>query len=154
MPFELSVHEGPLKKPELKKISAVLNDHVPEKAKLQVFIAWAATPKMRLLNRCWRGKDKATNVLSYPQFELEDLKPLLKKPSSALYIGDVVLCLPYIKAEAKRLKKPVNHHLTHLVVHGVLHLLGYDHITTRKASTMQKLEKAVLADLGIPNPYA
>lgn len=136
----------------LKKIGAAMAKHLSEKGAGEVFIAASSLAKMRQLNRKWRGKDKATNVLSYPQFAPKDLPRALKQ-NRAVYLGDIALCLPYIRREAKELKKPVNHHLTHLVVHGVLHLLGYDHIALRKAHHMEKLEKAILHTLGLPDPY-
>ncbi|MBI3418749.1 MAG: rRNA maturation RNase YbeY [Proteobacteria bacterium] len=146
---------GTLKPAGLKKIGAAMARRLKQKGKAEAFITTAGEAKMRLLNRSWRGKDKATNVLSYPQFEATYLPTAFQKTGkhSALYIGDILLCLPMIKAEARCLKKPVNHHLTHLVVHGLLHLLGYDHVVARQARLMEKLEIAVLADLGLPDPY-
>jgi probable rRNA maturation factor len=136
----------------LKTIAAAMEKHLPEKGLGEAFIASSSMTQMRTLNREWRGKDKATNVLSYPQFDPKDLKKALKN-KSGIYLGDIALCLPYIHREAKELKKPVNHHLTHLVVHGVLHLLGYDHVDPRQAHRMEKLEKAILHTLGLPDPY-
>jgi probable rRNA maturation factor len=136
----------------LKKIVAALEKHLPEKGAGEAFIAAASLAKIRKLNREWRGKDNATNVLSYPQFTPKELPKALQNKGS-VYLGDIALCLPYIRREAEELKKPVNHHLTHLVVHGVLHLLGYDHVVLRKAHRMEKLEKAVLRTLGLPDPY-
>jgi probable rRNA maturation factor len=136
----------------LKEIAVAIAKHLPEKGTGEAFIASASLAKMRQLNREWRGKDKATNVLSYPQFAPKDLKKALKS-KNGIYLGDIALCLPTIRREAKELKKPVNHHLTHLVVHGVLHLLGYDHVVLRQAHRMEKLEKAILHSLGLPDPY-
>ncbi|WP_246666157.1 rRNA maturation RNase YbeY [Aquamicrobium sp. LC103] len=102
---------------------------------------------IKVLNRDWRGKDKPTNVLSFPAFDVA--------PGDALppMLGDIVLAFETISAEAALEEKPFNHHLTHLVVHGFLHLLGYDHETSEDAEEMEALERQVLARLAIPDPY-
>lgn len=100
------------------------------------------------LNRNWRGKDKPTNVLSFPAFPVvpgDPLPPML---------GDIVLAIETISREASLEKKPFEHHLTHLIVHGFLHLLGYDHETDEEAEVMEAMERRVLARLAIPDPYA
>ncbi len=107
--------------------------------------------KIRSLNHDYRGKDKATNVLSFPQFAPRELKKL--KPKQEVYLGDIALSLRYCVAESKRLKKPVNAHLMHLIVHGLLHLLGYDHGSDKQAAAMEGLEKKILHSLGLPDPY-
>jgi rRNA maturation RNase YbeY len=157
MQLTLTTERGAaLKNSDLKIIASAIQNYAPFKGSLSAYITWIAMPKMRLLNRTWRSKDKPTNVLSFPQFEPDELPKAIKQLSkhASLNIGDIVLCLPYIKAEAKEEKKPLNDHLTHLVVHGVLHLLGYDHISLRQYGDMKKLEVAILADLGVPDPYA
>lgn len=97
------------------------------------------------LNRQWRGIDKSTNVLSFPQIE-----PFA--PVSGL-LGDIVLARETLEREAAELGKPLDHHFTHLVVHGFLHLLGYDHVEESDALQMERLETQILASLGIPDPY-
>jgi probable rRNA maturation factor len=97
------------------------------------------------LNREWRGIDKPTNVLSFPQIE-----PF--GPVSGI-LGDIVLARETLEREAEELQKPFHHHFTHLVVHGFLHILGYDHIEERDALEMESLETRILATLGIPDPY-
>jgi probable rRNA maturation factor len=104
--------------------------------------------RMRTLNRAYRGKDKPTNVLSFAA--LEGARP---KPVMPWLLGDVVLTSGVIAREAKAQRKSVPHHLSHLAVHGVLHLLGYDHEQDRDAETMEALEIAALAGMGIANPY-
>ena len=99
----------------------------------------------RALNRDYRGKDYATNVLS---FEAE-LPPGLALP----LIGDIVICAPVVAREAAEQGKPPRDHWAHLTVHGVLHLLGYDHLEEAEAEAMEALETRVLAGLGIPDPY-
>lgn len=101
--------------------------------------------EQRQLNLQWRGIDKSTNVLSFPQ--LEPFAPL------AGLIGDIVLARETLVREAAELEKPFLHHFTHLTVHGFLHILGYDHAQEGDALKMEGLETAILAALGIPDPY-
>jgi len=101
----------------------------------------------RELNHTWRQKDYATNVLSFPADvpdELLDI-PLL---------GDLVICVPVVAREAVEQGKPLEAHWAHLVIHGCLHLLGYDHIDDAEADEMEALERQLLAELGHPDPYA
>ena len=97
------------------------------------------------LNRDWRGIDKPTNVLSFPQ--IEPFGPVTG------ILGDIVLARETLEREAVELGKPFNDHYTHLVVHGFLHILGYDHIDEAEALVMEGLETKILATLGIPDPY-
>jgi len=98
------------------------------------------------LNRAFRSKDKPTNVLS---FTYDDDDP----ESENDYLGDIVLCFPVIQAESDEQRKPLEHHFAHLVVHGILHLCGYDHEKTVEAEEMEQLEVEILAKLNIENPY-
>lgn len=101
----------------------------------------------RELNRTWRHKDYATNVLSFPADvpdEFLDI-PLL---------GDLVICVPVVEREAAEQGKAAEAHWAHLVIHGCLHLLGYDHIEDAEAEEMESLERELLAELGHPDPYA
>ncbi len=104
--------------------------------------------RLRALNRAYRGRDKPTNVLSFAA--LEGDRP---KPGMPWLLGDVVLASGVIAREAKAQGKSLEHHLTHLAVHGVLHLLGYDHEQDQDAEAMEALEIAALARMGIANPY-
>jgi probable rRNA maturation factor len=99
----------------------------------------------RALNRDYRGKDYATNVLSFPA----ELPPELKLP----LLGDLAICAPVVLREALEQGKQPRDHWAHLTVHGVLHLLGYDHIRARDAEAMEALETHILAGLGIADPY-
>lgn len=105
----------------------------------------------RALNRHYRGKDYATNVLSFPGELPEGVK--LPKGVTFPLMGDLVLCAPVVAREAQEQGKPLNHHYAHLVVHGVLHLLGMDHQDEREAECMEQLEREILAELGIEDPY-
>lgn len=100
----------------------------------------------RALNRDYREKDYATNVLSFPA----ELPPGVPLP----ILGDLVLCAPVIAREAEEQGKPLKHHYAHMLVHGVLHLLGHDHMDEAEAEAMEAIEREVLAGLGIPDPYA
>jgi probable rRNA maturation factor len=103
---------------------------------------------MRVLNRSYRGKDKPTNVLSFAALEGE-----APKAGMPWILGDVVLTSGVIAREAKTQRKSVPDHLSHLAVHGVLHLLGYDHERSADAEAMEALEISALARRGIANPY-
>jgi probable rRNA maturation factor len=103
----------------------------------------------RALNRHYRGKDYATNVLSFPAEMPEGLPKEVKFP----LLGDLVLCAPVVAREAREQKKPLNAHYAHLTVHGALHLLGWDHEDQRDAECMERLEREILAGLGIDDPY-
>lgn len=97
------------------------------------------------LNNQYRGKDKPTNVLSFP-FEIPDGVEIN-------LLGDLVICAQVVELEAKEQQKQTNDHWAHLVIHGCLHLLGYDHINEEEAEEMEALEIEKLAALGINNPY-
>ncbi|MGR6871360.1 rRNA maturation RNase YbeY [Pseudomonas sp. HK3] len=102
------------------------------------------------LNGEYRGKDKPTNVLSFP-FEMP---PELEGVDEIDHlIGDLVICVPVVAAEAHLQNKTFNDHFAHMVVHGCLHLLGYDHIKDEEAEIMENLERQILARLEIADPY-
>ena len=105
----------------------------------------------RALNRHYRGRDYATNVLSFPADVAEGVK--LPKGVRMPLLGDLVLCAPVIAREAREQKKPLAAHYAHLTVHGTLHLLGWDHGDDREAECMEQLERDILAGLGIEDPY-
>ena len=102
--------------------------------------------EQRRLNRDYRGKDAPTNVLSFP---MGDTAPV----GGPVLLGDVVLAFETVAREAGEQNKPLADHLRHLVVHGVLHLLGFDHETDTEAEIMERREKEILAGLGVPDPY-
>lgn len=99
----------------------------------------------RRLNRDFRGKDRPTNVLSFPGPG--------DAPGSGRFLGDLVVCAPVVAREAREQGKALRAHWAHMVVHGVLHLLGEDHDTPRRAAGMEAREIAILAGLGFGNPY-
>jgi len=95
----------------------------------------------RMLNSSYRGKDYATNVLTFPLTEVPHL------------MGDIIICAPVVASEAHAQNKSIEAHYAHLTVHGVLHLHGYDHITEPQAELMESLEVTILQKLGYANPY-
>jgi probable rRNA maturation factor len=97
----------------------------------------------RALNARWRGRDKPTNVLSFPA------SPALR----GRQVGDLVVCAPVVAREAREQGKPVAAHWAHMIVHGTLHLLGFDHARAADARRMESRERALLARLGIADPY-
>jgi probable rRNA maturation factor len=97
---------------------------------------------LRALNRDWRGKDKPTNVLSFPA------------PQGGEMLGDIALAAETVAAEAQAQGKPFAAHMAHLLAHGFLHLLGYDHEIEAEAEAMEARERAILVSLGLPDPYA
>ncbi len=106
---------------------------------------------IRTLNSNWRGIDKPTNVLSFPA--LQPTGP--SGPDDApRMLGDIAIAYETTRKEADDEQKPFDHHLSHLAVHGFLHLIGYDHEKDDDAEAMETLEQEILAQLGIPNPYA
>ncbi len=107
----------------------------------EITVRFSDREESRLLNTRYRGKDKPTNVLSFPYAREPQLQ------------GDLVLCLPVVLDEAATQGKPVEAHFAHLVVHGMLHLQGYDHETAGDARRMEEKEREILALLGYPDPY-
>jgi probable rRNA maturation factor len=116
------------------------------RARTELTIRVVARPESRRLNRRYRAIDKATNVLSFPAQGLNEVAPD--------YLGDVVICSPLVLAQARTQGKSREAHFSHLVVHGVLHLLGFDHRKAGQANIMEDRERAVLSGLGIADPYA
>jgi probable rRNA maturation factor len=113
-----------------------------DKSRTQFTILLTDDAKLRALNARFRGKNRPTNVLSFPT------------TGSGSYLGDIALAFGTAAREAKVGEKSLAAHSTHLVVHGVLHLLGYDHERAREAREMETLETQILAELGIADPYA
>ena len=106
---------------------------------------------IQTLNSNWRGIDKPTNVLSFPALQPE----VAAGPDDApRMLGDIAIAYQTTRKEADDEQKPFDHHLSHLAVHGFLHLIGYDHETDDEAEAMEDLEREILARLGIPDPYA
>jgi probable rRNA maturation factor len=109
--------------------------------------------RIRALNNAFRGRDEPTNVLSFPSAE-PDVLSAIGADGLPPALGDIIIALETTSAEAALEAKPLADHLRHLVVHGTLHLLGYDHATMPEAAEMEALETRALATLDIPDPYA
>jgi probable rRNA maturation factor len=121
-------------------------------AEINVLLTDDAT--IRDLNKTHRGYDKPTNVLSFPSLEPEAISAYHHKQNDqAVILGDVVLAFETIQKESLAEHKPFEHHLVHLTVHGILHLLGFDHQQDKDAVVMESLEIKILSSLMIPNPY-
>ena len=110
--------------------------------------------RIRELNRVWRGKDKATNVLSFPADDLEHDGEPGEEDARPLLLGDIVIARETLLREAADEGKSADDHFCHLLVHGFMHLLGYDHETDAEADEMEALETEILAALGVADPYA
>lgn len=125
---------------------------VPGNAELSVLLSDDAD--VRRLNRDYRGSDAATNVLAFANDD-PVMGPVGRARADArpTLLGDVVIAFETTAREAADQNKPLSHHVSHLLVHGVLHLLGYDHDEATAANDMENLERAILAGLGIPDPY-
>jgi probable rRNA maturation factor len=125
----------------------------------EVAIVLTDDSAIRTLNRNWRQKNAATNVLSFPAHEnLPPPLPRAEKQRAKIgrvprLLGDIVIAYETTEREARAERKPFAHHLTHLAVHGFLHLVGYDHLADEEAEAMEGLETAILARLGVPDPY-
>ena len=120
---------------------------------LEVSVKFTSDEEVRSLNAAWRGKDKATNVLSFPMAEAEMLAQIAGSEGELL-LGDIVLAIGVCAAEAAEKGVGMREHAAHLVVHGMLHLLGYDHEEgDEQAESMEAVERSALAGLGIADPY-
>jgi probable rRNA maturation factor len=112
----------------------------------EVSVLFTDDAEMQVLNRRWRGLDKPTDVLSFPADGP-------KIPGAAAYLGDIALGYETAMADAETMGRPAAAHVSHLLVHGFLHLLGYDHVESADAAVMEPLEAMILSDLGWPDPY-
>jgi probable rRNA maturation factor len=128
--------------PRLKRAAAAAGKAVKFGRPTAFTVLLSSDARLKSFNREFRGRNKPTNVLSFPA-----------PPNRHGYRGDIALALGTTRREAKRAGKSLTGHATHLVVHGVLHLAGHDHVRARDAKVMEKLEVDILHRLGIANPY-
>ena len=119
---------------------------------VELSIRLTSDAEVHALNRQWRGKDQPTNVLSFPMLGEEDLAQLAAAQGEIM-LGDIVLASGVCGEEAREKGLPAADHFTHLIVHGTLHLLGYDHGDDSEAEAMESIERRVLAGLGLHDPY-
>ena len=137
-----SNYDGPQADQIQQWVSASLNERTND---TEISIRIVDETEMTHLNRLYRGQDKPTNVLSFPA----DIPSELELP----LLGDIVICASVIEAEAKQQNKTEIAHWAHMLVHGTLHLLGYDHLEDSQATQMEDLEISILQKLGYTNPY-
>ncbi len=116
-----------------------------EREQVELVIRLVDVAEIQNLNREYRGKDRPTNILTFPSY--------LPKVVDSSLLGDIIICAPVVLSEAAEQGKPPQFHWAHMVVHGVLHLLGYDHQEEAEAVVMEQLERKVLACLNIQDPY-
>lgn len=115
----------------------------------EVVIRLVNEAESRNLNHQYRGKDSATNILSFPMEVPDEMAAMVDE----IMLGDLVICAPVVAQEAIEQNKILMHHWAHMVIHGMLHLQGYDHITDDEAEEMERLEIKLLQQLGMTNPY-
>lgn len=120
----------------------------------EISIRLSDDDEVHILNRDYRGKDKPTNVLSFPQIEPALIADMVRADGAELLLGDIVLAWQTCAREAEEKGVAVDAHAAHLVVHGTLHLLGYDHMTDEEAVQMEQVERDVMAQLGYDDPYS
>ena len=119
----------------------------------EVTVRYVEPEESRSLNAQFRGKDRPTNVLSFPASD-DGTELTILPGATQPYLGDLVICPAVVEQEAAEQGKSYRAHHAHMVVHGILHLLGYDHLTPAEAEQMESIEIRVLASLGYPDPYA
>ncbi|QFQ88145.1 rRNA maturation RNase YbeY [Paracoccus kondratievae] len=125
-----------------------------ELGEFQIVVMGCDDARIAALNAEFRGKPKPTNVLSWPAIEFEPRAPGTRPElPEAEELGDIAISYDTCLREAKAQGKPFEHHATHLLVHAILHLAGYDHIDDEDAETMEDAERSILGKLGIPDPY-
>lgn len=140
----------------LVALALVLPDGLSQKLSQEICLRVCSAAESQELNRTYRGKDQPTNVLSFGFMQTDSNAndaPVAASGEVDLPLGDLALCWPVALAEAQQQSKNPGDHLTHLFLHGVLHLLGYDHEDDADAQTMEQIEIQTLASLGISDPY-
>jgi probable rRNA maturation factor len=149
-----------------KKIKAVIKKIIPQTSLIslkesvkiiEISILLTSDEQIQELNKNYRGKDKSTNVLSFPMLDGKKIKDgnffNFDWDFDELLLGDIVISYQRVLEEAKNEGKKFDDHLTHLIIHSILHLIGFDHEEDEDAKKMEKLEIEILANLGIVNPY-
>ena len=139
-----------VKRAHIKKVVETTLHHIDTQSDCEIGIACVNNDESHKLNLEYRGKDKPTNVLSFPSDIPDEMAAIL----DSFPIGDLVICIPVVLAEGAEQGKTPLTHFTHMLVHGTLHLMGYDHETSDEdAEEMEALEIEILAKLGFDNPY-
>jgi len=142
------------KLPEPKRMEDWVRQSCPDQDQVSVGIRIVDEEESAQLNEQYRNKQGATNVLSFP-FESPFLPDDLDEDEENFedFLGDLVICAPVVEVEAEQQGKSLEAHWAHMVVHGVLHLQGYDHIETAQAEQMEDIERHILEELGFSDPY-
>jgi len=138
--------------PDSKHMEDWVRQSCPDEDQVSVGIRIVDEEESAHLNEQYRHKPGSTNVLSFP-FESPFLPDDLDEDALEDFLGDLVICAPVVEVEAEQQGKTLEAHWAHMVVHGVLHLQGYDHIETAQAEQMEDIERHILEGLGFPNPY-
>ncbi len=120
---------------------------------VEVSLKFTSDEEVRALNRDYRGKDRPTNVLSFPMLAPDLINMVANTDDGEVLLGDIVLAYGTCVREAALREISIAAHATHLIVHGTLHLLGYDHMNDGEAEAMESLEQTIMASLGLHNPY-
>jgi len=135
-------------------LTAILNLEPQTKAVVEVSVVFANDRAVQALNRDYRQKDRPTNILSFPDTTLDaDNLAQASKMGEPLMFGDIILARETVASEAADQHKDLKDHMIHLIVHGLLHLAGYDHMEQNEADEMENLEIVILEKLGVSNPY-
>jgi probable rRNA maturation factor len=136
-------------------VMATLRQQGIKPASCAVNVIFADDKLLQSLNHDYRAKNYATNVLSYPQYTPRQLSRALKTATAKqpVFLGEIYIAQGVVQREAKQQSKAIAAHTAHLVVHGVLHLLGHDHLRPRPATRMENAEREILAAFGIKDPY-
>lgn len=121
---------------------------------VEISVSLADDKKVQALNKKYRGKNKPTNVLSFAALDAEENQPASPVCALPCALGDIIIAFETVKRESETMNIPFRDHYTHLLIHGTLHLLGYDHMRENDAKAMERLEITILSSLGIENPYA
>ncbi len=140
--------------PEPKRMEDWIRQSCPDNEDVSVGIRIVDEEESAQLNEQYRHKQGATNVLSFP-FESPHMPDDTDEDDEMLedFLGDLVICAPIVEAEAAQQGKTLEAHWAHMVIHGVLHLQGYDHVETNQAEQMEDIERHILEGLGFPDPY-
>lgn len=144
----------------LEAALAALRAKAPWPGPFEVSITFTDDSRIRVINHDYRGQDKATNVLAFPSWDGEDLGllragelPPGQPDEMVIPMGDLIMARETVEREAREQGKSFTDHMSHLLVHGFLHLFGYDHMSDDEAEEMEALEVEILRALGISNPY-
>ncbi len=144
--------------PEEEQFRQWLKQCFPDVGEQTVVVRVVDEEESQQLNAQFRGKDKPTNVLSFPYEETQSMPEGLSPDDEPVlipeHLGDLVICAPVVAREASEQGKQPEHHWAHMLVHGTLHLFGYDHISEADAEEMESLEVLKLSQIGVSDPYA